>query len=210
MSIQVSLVYENEHGIRGSLSYGFPRKAPGEYALQVGYTGFSERQPPQTMSEAKELAHAGHSYSRRLNDAELLALKGALVGEKCPYARVGGSSFARGCVLTEDMVAEIGEHLFALKEVGWDWTQRIDPIRWMVLNRLQMEYQGRLREPFYIGQSILIRILPTHDKVEECAIEVSPEIALDLAHQLTLAAHKALPAHIVEIASVHEVEEELS
>lgn len=207
MSIQVSLVYENEHGVRGSLSYGFPRKAQGEYALQVGYAGFSGRQPPQNLSEAREQAQAGHSYSLRLTNAELLALKSALAGEKCPYARVGDSSFARGCVLTEAMVEEIGEQLFALKEIGWDWIQRIDPIRWMVLNRLQMEYQGRLREPFYMGQNILIRILPANDKVEECAIEVSPEIALDLAHHLTLAALKALPAHLVEIASAEEAAE---
>jgi hypothetical protein len=207
MSIQVSLVYENEHGIRGSLNYGFPQKSQGEFALQVGYAGFPGQRPPQTLTGARDQAHAGQRYSLRLNDAEMLALKGALVGKKCPYARVEGSSFVRGCVLTQEMVDEIGQDLFALKEAGWDWTQRIDPIRWMVLNRLQVEYQGRLREPSYMGRNVLVRIIPTNDKVEECSLEISPEIALELAHHLTLAAHRALPAHLVEIASIEETVE---
>lgn len=208
MSIQVSLVYENEHGVRGNLNYGFSKKPQGEFALQVGYAAFAGNRPPQNLAEARAQAQAGRGDSLRLNEAEMLALKGALVGKKCPYARVDGSSFARGCVLSEEMVEEIGQDLFALKESGWDWTHRIDPIRWMVLNRLQVEYQGHLREPRFMDKNVLVRILPAHDKVEECSLEVSPEIALKLAHYLTLAAHRALPAHLVEIASAEEAQEE--
>lgn len=208
MSIQVTLVYENENGVRGSLNYGFPQKAQGDFALQVGYAAFAGNRPPQTLAEARAQAQAGHGYSLRLNEAEMLALKGALVGKKCPYARMEGSSFVRGCVLSEEMVEEIGQDLFVLKESGWDWTQRIDPIRWMVLNRLQVEYQGRLKAPNFMERNILVRILPTEERVEECSLEVSPEIALKLAHYLTLAAHRALPAHLLEIASAEGMEEE--
>jgi len=202
MSIQVSLVYENENGVRGSLNYGFPQKPLGEFALQVGYAGFPWQRPPQTVAEAREQAQSGHRYFLRLTDAELLALKGTLIGKKCPFPRLGNSLFSRGCILTEEMVEEISQELFVLNEVGWDWTQRINPIRWMVLHRLQAEYQKMMREPLNSGQNVLVRVLPTNDKVEECTIEVSPEIALELAHYLTMAVHRGLPSHLVEIASV--------
>ncbi len=202
MSLQVTLVYENEYGVRGSLSYGFSKKPQGEFALQVGYAGFFGQRPPQNLAEAREQARMGDHYSARLNEAELLALKGVLLGKKCPFPRRGDSSFSKGCILTEAMVEEIGQDLFLLREIGWDWTQRIDPIRWMVLHRLQAEYQKKMREPYCSGENILVRILPANDKVEECAIEISPEIALELAHYLTMAVHRALPAHLVEIASV--------
>lgn len=204
MSIQVSLVYENGSGVRGSLNYGFPTKPEGKYALQIGYSGSSWQRPPQSLNEAREQAMSGHGYALSLNEAELLALKGALVGKKCPYARTEGSSFARGSILSEEMVGEIAQNLFVLKEGGWDWTQRIDPIRWMVLNRLQAEYHKKMSNPTYSGQDILIKILPASEKVEECVIEVSSEIALELAHYLTMAAHRALPSHLVEIASMEE------
>lgn len=208
MSIQVSLVYQNEHGIRGNLTYGFPKKIQGEFALQVGYAGYSWQCPPQTLAEAKRQAREGHDYSLRLDVTEMLALQATLVGRKCPYARFQGSTYVRGCVLTEEMVKEIGQDLFALKEIGWDWIQRIDPIRQLVLNRLQMEYQANLKSPRYGGTSILIKVLPSSDKVEECSIEISPEIAMELAQYLTLAAHRALPTHLVEIASLTDTMEE--
>ena len=87
MSIQVSLVYENEYGVRGSLCYGFPLKSQGEFALQVGYADFSGRCPPRTLSEAREQVSAGHGHE--LAQHLTLAVHRALPAHLLEIASVG-------------------------------------------------------------------------------------------------------------------------